>query len=131
MRIFTITQTRIGEAATLAEALAAPRQGYLWIACSRDEFAARQSEIQSALQKLCGMQLVDLHVSDLLNNFIPSHYDYTSQYDLLVFRRLAAGNGDNAAGADPWNNAPSAAGRRSCGASTPARSVLRCSIRCC
>ena len=101
MRIFTITQTRVGEAATLAEALAAPRQGYLWIACSRDEFAARQSEIQSALQKLCGMQLVDLHVSDLLNNFIPSHYDYTSQYDLLVFRRLAAGNGDNAAGADP------------------------------
>jgi hypothetical protein len=78
MRIFSITQTRVGEAATLAAALAAPRQGYLWIACNRDEFAARQDEIQSALQTLCGMQLVDLHVSDLLNNFIPSHYDYTS-----------------------------------------------------
>ena len=35
--------------------------------------------------------VVDLHVSDLLNNQLPSHYDYTSWYDLLVFRRLAAG----------------------------------------
>ena len=80
MRIFTITPTRVSEAATLEEVEAAPLQGYLWIACSRDEFAARQNEIQSALQALCGMQLVDLHVSDLLNNFIPSHYDYTSYF---------------------------------------------------
>jgi hypothetical protein len=41
------------------------------------------------LQLLTGLQLVDLHVSDLLNAQLPSHYDYTSQYDLLVFRRLA------------------------------------------
>jgi Mg2+ and Co2+ transporter CorA len=32
-------------------------------------------------------------VSDLLNNQLPSHFDYTSWYDLLVFRRLAAGPG--------------------------------------
>jgi magnesium transporter len=44
------------------------------------------------LQTLCGQQLVDLHISDLINNQLPSHYDYTSQYDVLVFRRLAAGN---------------------------------------
>jgi Mg2+ and Co2+ transporter CorA len=31
-------------------------------------------------------------VSDLVNHQLPSHYDYTSQYDLLVFRRLAAGS---------------------------------------
>jgi len=36
--------------------------------------------------------LLDLHVSDLINNQLPSHYDYTSQYDVLVFRRLAAGS---------------------------------------
>ena len=47
------------------------------------------SPCQAALQQLAGMQLVDLHVSDLLNAQLPSHYDYTSQYDLLVFRRLA------------------------------------------
>ena len=101
MRIFTITSGSVSESAALEQAADAPPRAYLWIACSRDDFASRQNEIQAALQARCGMQLVDLHVSDLLNSFIPSHYDYTSQYDLLVFRRLAAGNGDNAAGADP------------------------------
>ena len=101
MRIFTITSSSVSESATLEQAADAPPRAYLWIACSRDDFAARQNEIQAALQARCGMQLVDLHVSDLLNSFIPSHYDYTSQYDLLVFRRLAAGNGERAAGADP------------------------------
>jgi Mg2+ and Co2+ transporter CorA len=69
-----------------------PPTGFLWIACTRQEFEGRQPEIQSAFQKLCATQLLDLHVSDLLNPQLPSHYDYTSQYDVLVFRRLAAGN---------------------------------------
>jgi Mg2+ and Co2+ transporter CorA len=47
------------------------------------------------LQTLCGVQLLDLHISDLLNQQLPSRYDYTSQYDLLVFRRLAT-RGDEA-----------------------------------
>ncbi|MEO6855780.1 MAG: magnesium transporter CorA family protein, partial [Rhodoferax sp.] len=47
----------------------------------------------------CGHTLVDLHVSDLLNAHLPSHYDYTSQYDLLVFRRLAAGQPEAVPGA--------------------------------
>jgi Mg2+ and Co2+ transporter CorA len=37
-----------------------------------------------------GQPLVDLHVQDLLNAQLPSSFDYTSHYDLLVFRRLAA-----------------------------------------
>jgi len=101
MRIFTITNTSVSESAALDQAIDTARQGYLWIACSRDDFAARQNEIQTTLQALCGMQLVDLHVSDLLNSFIPSHYDYTSQYDLLVFRRLAATNDERAASGGP------------------------------
>ncbi len=40
---------------------------------------------------------MDLHVSDLLNAQLPSRYDYTSQYDLLVFRRLASGQARAAA----------------------------------
>ena len=68
-----------------------PQQGFVWIACARPEFEALQAQIQATLQSLCGTQLVDLHVSDLLNKQLPSHYDYTSQYDVLVFRRLAAG----------------------------------------
>lgn len=96
MRIFTIHSSGVSETSALDNpaAYTLPEQGYLWIACSRSELEARQDEIQAILQRVCGMQLVDLHLSDLLNIFIPSHYDYTSQYDVLVFRRLAAGIGE-------------------------------------
>jgi Mg2+ and Co2+ transporter CorA len=47
-------------------------------------------ELQAALQRWTGGQLVDLHVSDLANAHLTSHFDYTSWYDVLVFRRLAA-----------------------------------------
>ena len=95
MRIFSIHGTRVSEAAAqpLPQALAdifLPDQGYLWLACSRSEFEQMQGQIQAALERLCGLQLVDLHVADLLNPQLPSRYDYTSQYDVLVFRRLAA-----------------------------------------
>ena len=38
---------------------------------------------------LGGSALLDLHLKDLGNRAHPSHYDYTSVYDLVVFRRLA------------------------------------------
>ncbi|WP_294772003.1 magnesium transporter CorA family protein [uncultured Rhodoferax sp.] len=94
MRIFHIQPHSVSEGQTLAElqAQGLPAQGYVWVACARREFEVAQAEVQAMLQALCGAQLVDLHVSDLINNQLPSHYDYTSQYDVLVFRRLAAGN---------------------------------------
>ncbi|ART49934.1 magnesium transporter CorA family protein [Acidovorax carolinensis] len=66
-----------------------PSQGFFWVACTRTAFGEQLGQIQASLQATTGLQLVDLHVSDLLNAQLPSHYDYTSQYDLLVFRRLA------------------------------------------
>ena len=48
--------------------------------------------LQTRLARDRRAALVDLH-SDLLNNQLPSHFDGTSGYDLLVFRRLAAGSG--------------------------------------
>lgn len=97
MRIFTITANSVSESAADASLLSLqlPAQGYLWIACARHEFEVMQGQVQAALQALCGQQLVHLHISDLLNNQLPSHYDYTSQYDVLVFRRLAAGNAES------------------------------------
>ena len=70
---------------------------FYWLSCTRLEFEQQLGPIQATLQALCGLQLVDLHVSDLLNQQLPSRYDYTSQYDLLVFRRLAAGTGQGSA----------------------------------
>ena len=94
MRIFHIQSSSVTETPDL-EALTQggmPEQGHIWVACARSEFEMMQTTIQAMLQTLCGLQLVDLHISDLKNNQLPSHYDYTSQYDLLVFRRLAAGS---------------------------------------
>jgi len=94
MRIFHIQTSGITESDDLAALAAAgpPTQGFIWVACARREFEVTQAQVQNMLQALCGQQLVDLHISDLINNQLPSHYDYTSQYDVLVFRRLAAGS---------------------------------------
>jgi Mg2+ and Co2+ transporter CorA len=94
MRVFSITDSSQGVSETDALPTQLPVQGFVWIACARREFEVMQAQIQATLQLLCGAQLVDLHISDLLNNQLPSHYDYTSQYDMLVFRRLAAGQSE-------------------------------------
>lgn len=88
MRVFSISGGSIAESDTLP--LKVPEGAYVWIACARTEFELRLHEIQATLQALCGVQLVEPHTADLLSNQLPSHYDYTSQYDILVFRRLAA-----------------------------------------
>jgi len=89
MRVFSISPGGVSESEAPPTQL--PSLGHVWIACTRQEFEAGWQQLQATLQSLCGMQLVDLHVSDLLNAQLPSHFDYTSQYDLLVFRRLATG----------------------------------------
>jgi magnesium transporter len=87
MRVFTISGTRVEAGQSLPEQL--PEPGYVWIACSRTAFESEIGPLQSTLERLTGHSLVDLHVSDLLNAQLPTHFDYSSQYDLMVFRRLA------------------------------------------
>jgi magnesium transporter len=72
---------------------AMPTHGFLWVTTSRRVFEVQLAQVQQHLNRLAGGTLVDLHISDLLNPQLPSQYDYTSWYDLLVFRRLAAGHG--------------------------------------
>jgi magnesium transporter len=91
MRVFSIGPAGVSESDHPPAQL--PAQGLVWMACSRPEFEAGWPQLQTTLQALCGLQLVDLHVSDLLNAQLPSHFDYTSEYDLLVFRRLATATG--------------------------------------
>ena len=72
-------------------ALTLPASGsFYWLSCERGELDTLLPSVQALLQQLCGTALVDLHVSDLLNAQIPSTFDYTSDYDVMVFRRLAA-----------------------------------------
>ena len=91
MRIFHITGDQFTELEAMPEQL--PSEGYLWVGSARREFEVQSAQVQSALQRWTGGQLVDLHILDLLNNQLPSHHEYTSWYDMLVFRRLAAGAG--------------------------------------
>ena len=91
MRIFHIHGEQFTELSEAPPSL--PAQGFLWIGSARREFEVNAATLQAALQRWTGGQLVDLHVSDLLNNQLPSNFDYTSWYDLMVFRRLAAGAG--------------------------------------
>ncbi|HJV71310.1 magnesium transporter CorA family protein [Ideonella sp.] len=88
MRIFHITADHFAELESLPEQL--PAHGFLWVGSGRREFEVQRDLLQACLQRWAGAGLVDLHISDLLNNQLPSHFEDTSWYDMLVFRRLAA-----------------------------------------
>jgi magnesium transporter len=87
MRVFSISGAQVQAGLDLPQQL--PEHGYVWMACSREQFQSDLSSIQTRLEQLTGQPLVDLHVSDLLNAQIPSRFDFSSHYDLMVFRRLA------------------------------------------
>jgi magnesium transporter len=67
----------------------APDNGFVWMYLDRDDFVQHLPQVQQAAQRLGGSALLDVHVKDLQNAAHPSHYDYTSIYDMIVFRRLA------------------------------------------
>ncbi len=64
--------------------------GFVWIYLEREALQHEMPALQQAAQKLGGSALLDLHLKDLGNQAHPSHYDYTSVYDLVIFRRLAS-----------------------------------------
>jgi magnesium transporter len=67
----------------------APSDGFVWVFIDREEFETRLPLLQQAAQQLGGSALLDLHCQDLGSAVHPSHYDFTSIYDLIIFRRLA------------------------------------------
>lgn len=107
MQVQHVTGDQLASSETLPEAL--PAQGWIWVSCTRREFEAALPQVQAALQRWTGVPIFEPHISDLLNNQLPSNFDYTSAYDLLVFRRLATAP-----------RAPGAAGEERSGAGTRA-----------
>ncbi|MDB5873047.1 MAG: corA [Ramlibacter sp.] len=67
----------------------APASGFVWIYLEREALESEIAMLQQAAQSLGGSAVLELHVQDLANRAHPSHYDYTSVYDLVIFRRLA------------------------------------------
>lgn len=84
-----------------------PATGFLWVISTRREFEVQCSDIQAQLQAHAGGALVDPHVTDLINMQLPSQFDYTSWYDLMVFRRLAAAPGTQHMFVDDEQGTPS------------------------
>jgi Mg2+ and Co2+ transporter CorA len=95
LRTFHLQSDQLVELPQLPDEL--PARGFVWIGVARTALESALPDLQAALQRWTSSQLVDLHVSDLLNAHLPSHFDYTSWYDMLVFRRLvASGKADGA-----------------------------------
>ena len=66
----------------------APVDGFVWVFTDRESIAADLPKLQTLAQQVGGSVLLDLHCQDLASQLHPSHYDYTSVYDLVIFRRL-------------------------------------------
>ena len=66
----------------------APVDGFVWVFTDRESIAADLPKLQTLAQQVGGSALLDLHCQDLASATHPSHYDYTSVYDLVIFRRL-------------------------------------------
>jgi magnesium transporter len=107
MRIFHLHGDQFTELDELPNTM--PAAGFLWVGCARREFEVQTPSLQACLQRWTGSALVDLHVSDLLNNQLPSHFESTSWYDVLVFRRLAAGAGSAGKFLDDQQGTPASA----------------------
>ena len=67
----------------------APAPGFVWVYLDREDLDKEAKDVQKAAQQLGGSPILDVHMADLDNAVHPSGYDYTSVYDLIVFRRLA------------------------------------------
>ncbi len=66
----------------------APDDGFVWVFTERESITADLPKLQILAQQVGGSVLLDLHCQDLASATHPSHYDYTSVYDLVIFRRL-------------------------------------------
>jgi magnesium transporter len=101
--LFLINSQQTQRLEALPDAM--PAQGFIWWACHRSELEMGWADFHRHLQRLTHAAPIELHQQDLLNPQHPSHYDYTSDYDLVIFRRLMLGNGDPSSAA-PVASAP-------------------------
>lgn len=66
--------------------------GFLWLDVTHEEFAADPERLRETMARLAGgVRVFDLHLRDAFNPQHPSFFDSTSDYEMLVFRKLALG----------------------------------------
>jgi magnesium/cobalt transport protein CorA len=67
---------------------AMPASGLLWIDCQRDT----DNDWPALLQRLDGTVIHERHLHDSLNEGHASFFDYTSDYDMIIFRGMEGGD---------------------------------------
>ena len=66
----------------------AEASGFVWCILARSELSDALEPLQTLVRRYSPEGLLQLHMSDLANAQHPSRYDYSSRYDLLIFRQL-------------------------------------------
>lgn len=81
------------QAQTLEAVPESPRDaGFVWLDVTHEEFAADPERLRETMARLAGgVRVFDLHLRDAVNLQHPSFFDSTSDYEMLVFRKLALG----------------------------------------
>jgi magnesium transporter len=67
-----------------------PTDGFVWLDVTHDEVAANPEALRDAIERLTSVRIFDVHLQDALNLQHPSYFDSTSQYNMLVFRKLSS-----------------------------------------
>ncbi|MBV8604121.1 MAG: magnesium transporter CorA [Pelomonas sp.] len=88
-----------------APAVLPAEPGFVWLSLARSELERELPRLQATLQDWGLAAIVELHAHDLASEQLPAHFEPTSWYDLMVFRRLASAD---AAAEAPINATPAA-----------------------
>jgi len=97
MRCFQLTPDTFSELAAPPEVLPQAGSGFVWLSCSREHFEAELQQLQALLQRWGLSGILELHAQDLVSEQLPAHFESTSWYDIMVFRRLASSSAGDAA----------------------------------
>ncbi|MHC4953174.1 MAG: magnesium transporter CorA family protein [Planctomycetota bacterium] len=89
MQIIRISSGREAEQVDSIEEL--PADGFTWLDFVRDDAPDWRAEVR----RLTGFEVYDAHVIDSLNEGLPSIYEFTESYEMLVFRGLASSEVDS------------------------------------
>ena len=65
--------------------------GFYWLDLTHDEFVSEPEALRDRVQSLGNARIYDLHMQDAANLQHPSFFDSTSDYDMLIFRKLTPG----------------------------------------
>lgn len=66
-----------------------PDDGFVWLDVLHDEVTADPECLRGAIERVARIRLFDLHLQDAANLQHSSYFEATSEYDMLVFRKLS------------------------------------------